>query len=117
MNEKIKKFMEEKINYILDKDKNVIPATVIEWGEFFEKNRSERIVRQEEIMGKRISTVFIGIDLGYFNDRPLIFETMVFDPADSGHDIYCTRYSTWQQAEEGHIEAVNWVLNGCKEED
>jgi hypothetical protein len=41
---------------------------------------------------------------------------MVFKGKGSSEE-YCDRYSTWQEAEEGHKVAVEWVKNGCKEED
>jgi hypothetical protein len=27
-------------------------------------------------------------------------------------EIYCRRYSTWQEAEEGHRKAIEWVKEG-----
>ena len=30
---------------------------------------------------------------------------------------YQQRYSTWQEALEGHQKAIEWVNNGCKEEE
>ena len=30
---------------------------------------------------------------------------------------YQERYATWKEAEEGHKRAVQWVKEGCKEDD
>jgi hypothetical protein len=69
----------------------------------------------DEINGKRISTVWLGLNHNYFGGKPLIFETMVFGER-GGHEEYMDRYSTWDEAVEGHKKAVAWVLNGCIEE-
>lgn len=60
-----------------------------------------------------VSTVFLGLDHSYGEDnvRPLVFETMVFATDESGKDIdyaelLCYRYTTIQQARDGHDEAV-----------
>ena len=99
--------------YILDKEKNIIPADLMEWATFFETN--DRIVKQEEIDGKFISTVFLGLNHDFSGrGKPLIFETMIFK---DGKEVYLNRYSTWKEAEEGHAEAVEWVKNGAKDDE
>jgi hypothetical protein len=62
----------------------------------------ERRVAVDEIGDVRVSTVFLGLDHGY-GGPPIIFETMIFG---GPHDKYQERYSTWQEAEEGHRRAV-----------
>ena len=42
---------------------------------------------------------------------------MVFSPKGGGNDIYCNRYSTWQEAAAGHEKAIQWIKDGCKHED
>jgi hypothetical protein len=111
-----KELLTKKNHFILDKNKNVIPATLLECGEFLETARQERIVKQEELNGYEISTVFLGIDHQFGIGPPLIFETMVF-VKDDRQDIYCDRYSTWKEAEQGHKKAVEWVENGCSRKD
>jgi hypothetical protein len=103
--------------YILDKDKNVIRVKeVMEWADFFENAGNKKIVRQEHVGHYFVSTVFIGMDYGYGERPPQIFETMVFYFGESS-DHYCDRYATWQEAEEGHKKAVKWVKNGCRNDD
>jgi hypothetical protein len=41
---------------------------------------------------------------------------MVFDEPKSGTDIYMDRYTTWDEAIEGHKKAIQWVLDGCIDE-
>lgn len=103
--------------YKLDENKKVVPSSLKEWANFFENEKNHSRVGLDNINGKRISTVFIGLCHNY-NPRsriPITFETMVFDNND--RSIYQERYSTWQEAEEGHKKAVEWVKNGCVEDE
>lgn len=117
----IDSYWNKKDYFILDENKNVIPASLIEWGTYLEEI-DKRIVKKDMINDLQVSTVFVGMDMnGHFLDadnisdyKPAIFETMIF-PRDGG-DIYCDRYATWKEAEEGHQKAVQWVKDGCKEE-
>lgn len=118
------KFLKAKTKFILDENKNVIPATLYEWGEWLEnpKNIHLRIIKQDVVNDMQISTVFIGLDHGYpeFHEgkdlyKPLIFETMVFKGRSEIR--CCDRYSTWDEAKEGHLKAVEWVKNGCKDKE
>lgn len=84
-----------------------VPCSVHEWAVAFEgERRGERIVERTERDGVVVSTVFLGTDHSFStnpNAPPLIFETMTFGgPFDQGME----RYSTWDQAVEGHNRAV-----------
>ncbi len=110
------------IYYKLDKDKNVVSCQPEELEKIL-INSYEKIVKQEYIGDKFVSTVFLGIDHGYpiwsghtENYRPVVFETMIHDETKDEWLNYQERYSTWQEAEEGHKRAVEWVKNGCKDE-
>ncbi len=108
-------FLNKKKRYfILDENKNAIPASLFEWADFFEN--ADRHVKEDCINDYRISTVFLGLNHNYdpFDNKPHIFETMVFK-GDIGSDIYCDRYATRQEAEDGHARAVQWVNSGCKD--
>lgn len=80
--------------YILDDTGEfAVPCPdIIEWGSWFDKNSSQRIVAQEEIDdGTRISTVFLGIDHGFSkdSDTPILWETLVSGPnRDEDEDYY-----------------------------
>ncbi len=103
--------------YTLDDNNDVAPCDLEEWAKLYGEpyGRQRRRVDSIDIDDKHISTVFLGIDHNYFGGKPLLFETMVFNAP--GNDIYCERYSTWIEAEEGHKKAIQWVKDGCKDED
>lgn len=75
--------------------------TVEEWGRAFAKDRQ---VAVEEIGEYVISTVFLGVDLSFGGDLPILFETMIFDPdlEDQGQ----WRCGTWEEAIDQHEAAV-----------
>jgi len=50
-----------------------------------------------------VSTIFLGIDHNFGGGKPLVFETMIFG---GKHDLYQERYSTYEEAIEGHKRAV-----------
>jgi hypothetical protein len=68
---------------------------------------ADRHVGEDFVNGYRVSTVFLGLDHGFDSDIQL-FETMVF-PEDSYAEVYCARYATWEEAEDGHRNAVDMV--------
>ena len=82
------------------------PDPVLEWARDFErmKKTGGRIIHQTELEnGLWVSTVWLGLD-HQFGDGPVhIFETMVF-PKGSYSEKDCERYSTREEAEEGHIK-------------
>jgi len=99
---------ENQMNYILQ-GKEAIPIDdVLEWGRWFQKH--DRKVKVDEVGDVKISTVFLGLD-HQFNPGglPLLFETMVFG---GEHDQFQNRYTTWEEAERGHDEAVAMVKGG-----
>ena len=67
--------------------------------------RHEIPTRQGNIL---VSTVWIGLDHNYGDGPPLIFETMIFG---GDRDQECHRYSTRQEAVEGHSLVVQSVLH------
>lgn len=109
--------------YILDNDNNVHPSTFDEWKEFMERTMEtgRRVVNQNTIDGKLVSTVFLGLNhvfvelnhKDFLNHSPSIFETMIL--SIDGREIYCQRYSTWKEAEEGHKKAAEWAKNYAEE--
>ena len=95
--------------YILVDKKPVVAHDLLAWAQWFETG--DRHVRQNQIRGARVSTVFLGIDHNWSQapgSLPILFETMIFDlPKFEG---YQERYSTWEQALEGHREAVRLLV-------
>lgn len=90
-------------------DRKVLPIEdSIEWGKWIESNweTSARLVAYSIFPEGKISTVFLGINHG-FSGNSLWFETMIFG---GEHDEYQKRYETWEEAEQGHIDAFNLVM-------
>jgi hypothetical protein len=57
--------------------------------------------------GKRVSTLWVGLDGSFGRGPPLIFETMVFRSENSfGDELDRVRYSTEEEALEGHERLV-----------
>jgi hypothetical protein len=78
-----------------------VPCTdFIEWNKWMKSNRR---VALDTIDGVEVSTVFLGIDHGFFNKEPILFETMVFGGSLDGELERC---STWEQAEKMHSDMV-----------
>ena len=100
-------------HYFLNPDHSYRPCDLLTWARQFESE--DRQVADDEINGCRVSTVWLGTDHNYFGGSPLVFETMVFQ--SRGNDKYCTRHTTWEQALAGHQEAIEWVKNGCKQDE
>lgn len=89
--------------YVLRNRKPVAVADVITWGIFFQNMDNRRVARsvieQPEHDPVTVSTVFLGMDHGWGDGPPLLFESMVFGgPLNE----QCYRYSTWEEAEAGH---------------
>ena len=95
--------------YILVEKEAVPVSDVLEWAKSFE-DRS-RTVAKDKVGEVEISTVFLGLDHRYGKGKPLIFETMVF-----GGELNkaMERYSTWEEAEEGHKTMIGKVEASAK---
>lgn len=76
----------------------VDPDTFSHW---FELN--DRTVKNNQLENCTVSTVFLGLDHSLEGNPPLLFETMVFG---GENDSYQKRYSTWDEAMEGHTHVV-----------
>jgi hypothetical protein len=103
--------------YILDElDQPIECEDLMEWTMWFEKT-DRRIALTMLPDGKRVSTVFLALDHGFEAEGPpILYETMVFPP-DSSDDLDCDRYSTKQEALEGHKRMVDkWTQGGANEE-
>lgn len=107
------------INYYAldDNHQPVLIADVLTWARLFETANSIVAVtefacgsRSESVKQGRVSTVFLGLDYGWnrFDNRgPILFETMVFGGSLDGEQ---ERYSTWAEAEAGHVAMVERVM-------
>jgi len=92
--------------YVLHGHKPVSSELAI-WARSMESRGDERIVAKSSLKKNvSVSTVFVGLEHQWGEGPPLLFETMIFG---GEHDGYQERYSTWEEAEEGHAEAVKLV--------
>ena len=95
--------------YILDEAGEPIPASMSEVASFLDHDM--RRVALDKVDGATVSTVFLGLDHGFGSERPVLFETLVFDgPLDGDGERYCTR----AEALAGHAE---WVARVRAEAD
>jgi hypothetical protein len=93
--------------YILDENnKPVKSVSIMEAAEWLEKNPERKAVKQEHIGDIFISTVFLGLDHAWDSDIPVLWETMIFG---GEHDQYQDRYTSYEDALEGHQIALNLV--------
>jgi hypothetical protein len=85
-------------HYILDENGNPQPCQdIMAWARWF--NTADRRVASTVIGEVEVSTVFLALDHSFDADAPLLYETLVMG---GEHDGEITRYSTRQQAEDGH---------------
>ena len=63
-------------HYIL-KGKELVPVEMMAWAQWF--GTTNRHIGLDTINGKKISTVFLGLDHNFGEGPPLVFETMVFE--------------------------------------
>ena len=94
--------------YILDNNNNPVKSNITDCGKWLEKNPERKAVKQEHIGDVFISTVFLGLDHSFQSDTPSLWETMIFG---GEHDQYMDRYTSYEDALEGHQTALNLVNN------
>jgi hypothetical protein len=102
--------------YILDNKNKPVLKDVLEAAKWLDENPSRKIVKQEYVDNIHISTVFLGLDHSWpwnKDKTPILWETMIFG---GEHDEYQKRYTSYEDALEGHQEAVELVKSSIKEE-
>jgi len=93
-------------HYILE-DRQPVRVDLMTWARWMEEHRIDRIVAKWDYKLGEVSTVFLGLDHQWDPDGPpLLFETMVFGGIEDG---YCDRYTTWREAEQGHMEVCQRI--------
>ncbi len=91
-------------NYILDGDNNPVPAKdILEWHKWYET--ADRKVASTDVSGANVSTVFLATDHGMEQEKPVLWETMVFFKPDINEE-WCERYTSHEDAERGHRAMV-----------
>lgn len=100
-------------NYILEGKTPVLVDNIIDWANYYgSSNRHVDNTYLED--GTHISTVFLGLDHSFGDGPPILFETMIFGGPE---DEYQERYSTWEEAEEGHKKAVELAKHNSKQNE
>jgi hypothetical protein len=104
-------------DYILDADLEIpipcyCPETLREW----HANTKNRIVKRDVFLSDQkilVSTVFLSKDHNFSGEGlPILWETMIFDEGSKHRNKlgdYCERYTSKQDALEGHERAINLV--------
>lgn len=91
--------------FVEEVDGTVRPARdVMEWAAEF--SIAARVVAQTQVGPSFVSTVWIGLDMEFMvggHDRPMVFETMVFDGPIDGSTV---RHPTRELAQFGHDQYV-----------
>lgn len=109
------------IYYILDEHGNPRPAkSEKEWDDWMQNNYEKRLVKRDVLdPGIVVSTVFIGLGIGFDDDDPCLFETATFldekfllntDDYDCLTGV-CTRYTKQKDAEIGHAAILKDTIN------
>ena len=90
-------------------DRQGLPISFDRWSELMCDDNYRRVAWDEPRPGVYVSTVWMGLNHGCDHERPLIFETMVFN---SPSDQDCRRYSSEVEAVCGHLDAVERIAAG-----
>jgi hypothetical protein len=112
-------------HYILDENHRPVPVDLtvdlMTWGRFFEDIDNRRVALTYT-KTHFISTVFLGINHQFGKGPPILFETMSFErtsrrveePDGTSRDYFpdaeCHRYSSWEDAMNGHKAMVRRYL-------
>lgn len=96
-------------HYVLDdRGEPLAVDDVLIWARWFE--HADRSLAQTQIGPYRVSTVFLGLDHNFYDDGPpVLWETMVFADGSGGLDLDCRRYTSRQDALDGHAVTVALV--------
>ena len=92
--------------YILDGHTPVPCYDLKEWG-LWMNDRDKRRVAYYEHEKFQVSTVFLGLDHAIYNEKPILFETLVFNGPLDGEMRRCC---TWEEAENIHEITVKDCL-------
>ena len=100
--------------------RNVVPvASTKEWATYYEGSRKDRIVKQEYVGDKWVSTVFLSLDHSFVDGPPILFETMVFAAPDgkvsNWGELERERCSTYEEAEAQHAAMVKRLADSSTE--
>lgn len=92
-------------HYILDERGEPVETDLYTWAAWFEDPTNRVIAHDRDESGTRdllVSTIFLGLDHGYGDGPPVLWETMVLKGKG---DVYCERYTSRAEALAGHRRA------------
>ncbi len=92
---------------ILDENNQPIGATRSEWEEMMKDDRKRRVAINK-IENATVNTMFIGMDMGFHLDKPLLYSTVIFG---GEHDGFEDRYSTYLEAVAGHLDICRALIH------
>jgi len=94
----------------------ILEEDLFEWAKWYETRETTCRVAWTEIANAGVvSTIFLGLDHGFMQDRPVLFETMSkFGANADWGDDYFDRYSTWDEALAGHNRIVAEILKAVE---
>ena len=91
-------------HWILNEAGEPVPTDLLTWAAWLERQDNPRLLRQDNVTGEiLVSTIFIGLDMGFGGPLPLLFESMILGGA---HDMEQRRYATRAEALRGHAELL-----------
>lgn len=98
-------------NYILGKDhKPILCEDLIEFSQWFERSANQRIIGRTPLApGIYVSTVFLALDHGVCDDKPVLWESMIVGDKEFDDDVGYERYYTYEEAIEGHMKLVDEI--------
>jgi hypothetical protein len=92
--------------YILTTDNQPVAVSVREAAQWMEDNPEKKAVKQDHVDDIFVSTVFLGLDHSWDNQGLILWETMIFGGIN---DQYQERYSSYEDALEGHQRAIDLI--------
>lgn len=95
-------------------DREGTPVTMERWVELRQRGWEYIVLAKTWVGDLEVSTVWLGLNHQFGDGPPLIFETMIFDRARVDAMGFQARYSTEQQARDGHDEAVDRLQRGVE---
>ena len=101
--------------YILDNNHKPIPKPIMEAAQWMEDHPNRKTVGYDELTDLngddvRVSTVFLGLNHSWNGGKPILWETMIFGGIND--QAYQERYSSYEDALEGHQNAINFIKLG-----
>lgn len=96
--------------YVFDKNHLPVESNIVSASKFIEDIDNRRTA-YIEMMGHRVSTVFMVYSHSFSGGPPVLWETMIFK-GDGWGEVCCDRYTSYEDALNGHGKAIRWLMEG-----